>query len=275
MPKQVDWGRNSEKGGLYPPNPNNESSAYLLDVGYGANLKSVHKVAENGKSLRRDPNGTITTLISGLKRPDGIDISKSTGRMFWTNMGTSVSARDGSVHSAKPDGSDLQIILPEGEVHAPKQLVVDNMNHKVYFCDREGMGVQCCDFNGKNHEILVERGDDSIADKPDQIRWCVGIAVDIKASKFYWWQKGFSKSHKGRIFRANIETPTRENARNRSDIETLLEGLPEPIDLEIDSETVILYWTDRGERPLGNSLNRVKVGADKPVRQEIIAPAFP
>jgi hypothetical protein len=36
----------------------------------------------------------------------------------------------------------------------------------------------------------------------------------------------------------------------------LYDGLPEPIDLEIDHAKRILYWTDRGDPPLGNTVNR-------------------
>lgn len=39
----------------------------------------------------------------------------------------------------------------------------------------------------------------------------------------------------------------------------MLQGLPEPIDLEFDAEEQVLYWTDRGEHPIGCSLNRAKV----------------
>jgi hypothetical protein len=37
----------------------------------------------------------------------------------------------------------------------------------------------------------------------------------------------------------------------------LLEGLAEPIDLEFHDESTSLYWTDRGEMPFGNTLNRL------------------
>jgi hypothetical protein len=33
-------------------------------------------------------------------------------------------------------------------------------------------------------------------------------------------------------------------------------GLPEPIDLELDLEHRMLYWTDRGDPPRGNTVNR-------------------
>lgn len=93
----------------------------------------------------------------------------------------------------------------------------------------------------------------------------MGIAVDPKHGKFYWTQKGPSKAGQGRIRRANIDMPAGETAFSRTDVETVFAGLPlpGPIDLEIDSETETLYWTDRGEHPIGNTLNRASVGANK------------
>jgi hypothetical protein len=84
--------------------------------------------------------------------------------------------------------------------------------------------------------------------------------VDARRGKFYWTQKGPSKAGKGRIFRANLDIPSGETPWDRSDIELLFDHLPEPIDLEIDTDENRLYWTDRGEYPRGNSLNRAFVG---------------
>lgn len=78
--------------------------------------------------------------------------------------------------------------------------------------------------------------------------------------KIYWTQKGASKAGQGRIFRAGIEIPLGESASSRSDIELLFDHLPEPIDLEIDTQAQVLYWTDRGEYPMGNTLNKANVG---------------
>ena len=55
--------------------------------------------------------------------------------------------------------------------------------------------------------------------------------------QMYWTQKGPDNAGVGRIFRANIEMSKGETAANRSDIEVLFEGLPEPIDLELDLRT--------------------------------------
>lgn len=277
-------GLKSDKGGLYPPASSEDQKSsvltdptvYFLDVGLGGNLESIDAVATNGKILRRDgKTGKVETLVTGLPAPDGIDISPSAGRMFWTNMGPSISARNGSVMSARLDGSDVQTLIPQGVVCTPKQAVVVESQQRVYFCDREGMGVHRVGFDGKNHEVLVQRSVPAgeAGSLSDLMSWCVGITVDVKAGKIYWTQKGPSKSSLGRIFRTGIDIPAGETASSRSDIELVFENLPEPIDLEIDAETQTLYWTDRGEHPRGCSLNCASVGAEKG-KPEIIARHF-
>ncbi|KAF2205768.1 hypothetical protein GQ43DRAFT_452935 [Delitschia confertaspora ATCC 74209] len=275
------------KGGLYPAAEptskdtsssanasTNEKSLLYLDVGLGGNVADMANVGKNGKILRRSPSGKVTTVLDSLPLPDGIDVSESTGRIFWTNMGKHTSTYDGSVSSAKLDGSDVQTLVPEGQVHTPKQLVVDDSAKKVYFCDREGLSIHRCDFDGSNHEVLVKRGNPEISEqKWDQTRWCVGITLDTQKKQVYWTQKGFSKASKGRIFRAPMEIPSGQTAENREDIETLFEGLPEPIDLELDVENKTLYWTDRGEHPIGCSLNRAYVG-EKVGEKEMLARHF-
>ena len=48
----------------------------------------------------------------------------------------------------------------------------------------------------------------------------------------------------------------------RTDTELLYDGLPEPIDLELDLKNRLLYWTDRGDPPRGNTVNRAPLDAD-------------
>jgi hypothetical protein len=66
----------------------------------------------------------------------------------------------------------------------------------------------------------------------------------------------------GRILRANIEIPRGKTAANRSDVELLFDGLPEPIDLDLDLQKRLIYWTDRGDPPRGNTVNRAAMDAD-------------
>ena len=139
------------------------------------------------------------------------------------------------------------------------------------------MSVHRIDFSGTTHEILVSTGTLSNSEhKSDMKRWCVGVALDTARGHIYWTQKGPSKAGKGRIFRAGIDIPAGQTAENRTDIELVLQGLPEPIDLEFDAEGQVLYWTDRGEHPIGCSLNRAKVTNLKEVmgNKQILARQF-
>lgn len=221
----------------------------------------LHK---SGRVLKREADGrNFGTIVSGQPRPDGIDISHTTQRLYWTNMGDPATENNGSVMSAKLDGSDVKKVIAEGGVHTPKQIVIDHEHQKLYFCDREGLRIHRCDMDGENHEVIVQTGDWTVDEEMrDSMRWCVGITVDAQAGKLYWTQKGPSKGGKGRIYRAGINMPKGDNAANRSDIELLFDKLPEPIDLEIVPETQILYWTDRGNDPMGNTLNQASVSEE-------------
>src|SRR5262249_22611360 len=59
-----------------------------------------------------------------------------------------------------------------------------------------------------------------------------------------------------KILRAGIDIPPGDTPSDRSDIEVLFKELPEPIDLELDPVGRMLYWTDRGDPPRGNTVNR-------------------
>jgi len=129
------------------------------------------------------------------------------------------------------------------------------------------MRVMRANLDGSQVETLVEtgRGD---TDRRDQTRWCVGITIDPKLRKIYWTQKGPTKGGLGHLCRANIDVPKGESPANRSDIEVLFGQLPEPIDLELDLKNRCLYWTDRGDPPRGNTVNRTPI--DKNAVPEIL-----
>ena len=205
-----------------------------------------------------NPDGSDRkTIVTNCRLPDGIAVDVAAGHIYWTNMGIP-SLDDGSIERADLDGSNRKDIVPQGVTHTPKQLHLDKESGKLYWCDREGMRVMRANLDGSQAETLVEagRGD---KDSRDQTRWCVGITTDPKLGKFYWTQKGPDNGGLGRIFRANIDIPSGESPANRSDIEMLLDLLPEPIDLELDLKNRLLYWTDRGDPPRGNTVNRVRI----------------
>jgi hypothetical protein len=220
-----------------------------------------------GRIHSMNPDGSDRKIIvTNCRLPDGIVVDADAGHIYWTNMGIP-NRDDGSIERADLDGGNRRVVVPLGITHTPKQIHLEKDNGKLHWCDREGMRVMRANLDGSHVETLVEtgRGDE---DRRDETRWCVGIAVDPKGRKIYWTQKGPTKGGLGRLCRANIDLQKGENPANRSDIEVLFDQLPEPIDLELDLKNRVLYWTDRGDPPRGNTVNRVAI--DKRAVPEIL-----
>jgi hypothetical protein len=207
------------------------------------------------------------TIVSDCHLPDGIVVDTEAGHIYWTNMGIP-SLNDGSVERADIDGKNRKVIVAKGVTHSPKQIILDKKGGKLYWCDREGMRVMRCNLDGSQLETLIETGRGE-ADQRDATRWCVGLAIDSKFGRIYWSQKGPDNAGLGRIFRANVEIPAGQTAATRSDIEVFFDGLPEPIDIELDHKKRVLYWTDRGDPPRGNTVNRASID-NKPAEPEIV-----
>jgi DNA-binding beta-propeller fold protein YncE len=211
-----------------------------------------------GRVMSMDADGSHHKVIAAdCPHPDGIVVDTAAGHVYWTNMGVP-SRNDGSIERADIDGKNRRFIVPPGGTFTPKQLHLDKANGKLYWSDREGMRVMRSNLDGSQIETLVQTGQGE-DDRRDQTRWCVGITVDPKRGQIYWTQKGGDNAGVGRILRAGIDLPAGESPTNRSDIEVLFDQLPEPIDLELDLEHRLLYWTDRGDPPRGNTVNRAPI----------------
>jgi DNA-binding beta-propeller fold protein YncE len=222
-----------------------------------------------GRIHSMNPDGSDRkVIVTDCRLPDGIVVDVEAGHIYWTNMGSSPSANDGSIERADVDGNNRKVIVSEGRTFTPKQIHLDKKNAKLYWCDREGMRVMRANLDGSHIETLVETGR-SDADRRDQTRWCVGITIDPERKQIYWTQKGPDNGDKGLLCRAGIDIPVGETAASRSDIEIFFDKLPEPIDLELDTKNRVLYWTDRGDPPRGNTVNRASIDA-KPQAPEIV-----
>lgn len=224
-----------------------------------------------GSVNRIDPrSGDTVPLVSGLREaPDGIAVDTSAGAVTFTCMGQPDGAaatgeepefttRNGSVQRIPLTGGEPEVIVDRGSFVTGKQLAADPATGRLYWSDREGRGIYRAEADGSELTQLV----DTRGSGPSEVEeWCVGIAVDAAAGHLYWTQKGNADAGQGRIMRAGIEIPEGERAAMRSDIETLWHDLPEPIDLELDLSAGMLYWTDRGAGPDGNTLNRAPIPA--------------
>ena len=220
----------------------------------------VLEASSGGRVFSVNPDGSDKkVIVTGCRVPDGVAVDVDAGHVYWTNMGIPP-VDDGSIERVDLNGSNRTTIVPSGVTYTPKQLHFEAVGRKLYWGDREGMRVMRCDLDGSHVETLVQtwQGDD---DRRDQTRWCVGVAVDPVRGHLYWTQKGPSDAGLGKILRAGIDLPTGDTAADRSDIEVLFTGLPEPIDLEPDLAARMLYWTDRGDPPRGNTVNRAPMDA--------------
>jgi hypothetical protein len=214
-----------------------------------------------GRVLAVNPDGSDKkVLVTGCRLPDGLVVDREAGHIYWTNMGVP-NLNDGSIERVDLDGGNRRTIVPEGGTHTPKQLHLDKRNGKLYWSDREGMRVMRANLDGTQLETLVDTSKGEARPGRDATKWCVGITVDPERGQFYWTQKGPDDAGLGRIFRASIDMPKGESAARRTDIELLFDRLPEPIDLELDLENRVLYWTDRGDPPRGNTVNRASIDA--------------
>src|SRR5712691_11676735 len=229
--------------------------------------------ASGGRILSVNPDGSDKKVIvtAAGPIPDGIVVDAEAGHIYWTNMGNPIKS-DGSIERVDLDGKNRTTIIPEGATFTPKQLHLEKESGKLYWCDREGMRVMRSNLDGSSIETLVDTSGGDPRPGADPTKWCVGIAVDIEQGKFYWTQKGGDNAGRGSLLRASITMPQGQTAANRRDIELLYDGLPEPIDLDIDPGARMLYWTDRGDPPRGNTVNRapLDVSAGKRGAPEIV-----
>ena len=235
----------------------------------------------SGRILRVSlPGGQVDTFLEGAgSSPDGIVVAS--GVVYWTTMGAPVvdastpgrvvrdwSAANGGLHAVGLDGSGRRDVVPGGAITTGKQLASDGAG-TLYWSDREGCRVSRVRVDGTGlTDLVVNTCDESLTQE------CVGMAVDPGRGHLYWTQKGPAKGGEGRILRAGIDVPDGETAEDRSDVEVLWDGLPEPIDLHLDGEW--LYWTDRGAPPGGNTLNRAPrpVPGEPGLAPEILAGGF-
>lgn len=236
---------------------------FFLHIGAAAkDHGSVMTCATDGSDLR--------TLVSGLgTHPDGIAVDTVKGHVYYTSMGADPSQNDGFISRVDLDGSNNTHVLKPGVTYTPKQCVIERKTRKLYWCDREGMKVWRMNLDGTETEVLYIAAEGEEARK-DERNHCVGIMVDDERGMIMWTQKGPPKGGQGRLFSAGIDIPNGETPSKRSDVKVVMADLPEPIDLEADFENKLLYKTDRGAEPRGNTVSRVHLDKNGKAVEEVL-----
>jgi hypothetical protein len=240
------------------PRPSSTSDSLLLLVG---NPPSIEIISLLDRSVK--------LLVSNCGHsPNGITFDEKRRQVFWANMGQDPAQNDGHIERVNLDGSNRLQIVSLRNTFVAGQMVVDAELGYLYWSDCEGMRIMRARFDGTEITVLIQIVQTE-AKCADESRHCVGVAVDRMNNYLYWTQKGPSHSE-GRVFRARLDPPAGESPTNRSDVETVLAGLPEPVYLQWDGRNDFLYWTDRAKPPLGNTLNRAKYLDGRFVEPEIL-----
>jgi DNA-binding beta-propeller fold protein YncE len=209
-----------------------------------------------GKVFTLGPNGEnpkdiVTGLRSGI---DGIAVDKAGGYIYISSM------FPGTIKRVKLDGTGLTTIVPSGVFQVGKQLILvtEGGVKKLYWADREGQKIMRANVDGSGVEIVVDTS--RIACTGSYCKQAVGVAVDTKNGWVYWTQKG-NGSGNGSIRRAPTTFQAGQTASTRSDIQIVLNKLPQPIDLKlIDGHG--LYWTERSGPDGGNAVFRIALSSD-------------
>jgi sugar lactone lactonase YvrE len=222
-------------------------------------------------SVGADGGEPVVVVEEAGQGPDGVAVDVRRGHIYWTNMGVPAE-ENGFIQRSDLDGSNVTTIIEEGSTFTPKQLKLEPETKKLYWSDREGMRVQRSNLDGSELETLVTiaEGDQARADRSNH---AVGISVDTAGGYFYWIQKGPPDGGEGSIRRAHLELPEGATHQTRTDVEVLYAGLPEPIDLDVDVDAAMMYWSDRGDGTINRAPVDVPVDARADTRndREILA----
>src|SRR5206468_4180297 len=134
-------------------------------------------------------------------------------------------ASGGRIHSVNADGSDRKVILSGARV--PDGVVVDLEAGHIYWTNmgvpsKNDGSIERVDLDGQNRVTIISEGKTFTAKQ---------LHLEKKSAKLYWCDREGM-----RVMRANLDG---SNIENR-----------------------VIYWTDRGDPPRGNTVNRASIDAD-------------
>ena len=151
--------------------------------------------------LNFDGSDFQPNLITGLQTPNHLALDVTRGKIYWTEQ---TNDSTGKIRRANLDGTNVELV--KDLTSAPRGIVVDNANGKIYLTNAYGK-VQRLNLNGSNFQpnLITD------LDSPEN------IAVDAISRKLYWTEKGG-------ISRANL---------NGKHIENIVTGLDAPTNIAL------------------------------------------
>jgi hypothetical protein len=260
-------------GGTTAPAPDGVPTLYWLDI-------------NSNRVMRSQNLGMATAIVARTgTAPDGVAVDVPGGKIYWTNMGSLLGTGGGSLQRANLDGTMVETIIPAGTAQTPKQMQLDLTNRHVYFCDREGAKLWRAGMDGAGPEAIVSghgfremvgvaldvpAGKVYFSDRMGKkisranIKMPAGetganrtdieelfvfssgaapidLDIDHVNKKLYWTDRQL-----GTVQRAGIDVPSGQTAMNRSDAETLVMGLVEPIGISLDVPNNKMYFSELG-----------------------------
>jgi hypothetical protein len=243
-------------------------------AGQLAKLSLFYLDVTGGRVLTANAQTPVARVLvpSAGQGPDGVAVDVSGGYVYWTGMGVPA-ANDGFIMRSNLDGTNVKTLVPAGGTYTPKQMKLDLAGGKMYWSDREGMRVMRANLDGSSIEALVTTGQTD-ADRMDNARWCVGLALDLARGFVYWSQKGPANGHVGSLRRAPIAIPAGQTSITRTDVEILYDKLPEPIDVDLDLGAGFIYWTDRADNTVSRAPIEIPAGftASSRTDRQILVP---
>lgn len=163
-----------------------------------------------------------TILTKELRRPRGLFVDSSAGRMYWTDP-TAL-----KVQSADLNGANIEDVVAEG-LAAPEGVALDPVAGRVYWTDLGNDKIQRANIDGSQVEDVIAA----------RLVIPVGIALDLAAGYMYWADDGTN-----RIQRASLDIPDGETPLDRSDIEDVVIQNAAYSYIALDLPANKMYWTD-------------------------------
>ena len=165
---------------------------------------------------------------------------------------------------------------PGRHIHPQADCSSNAASRTLYWSDREGMRVMRCDLDGSNVETLVQTGQGD-EDRRDQTRM---VRRDHRRLR----TAGTSTGRRRAASDAGLGTdpPCRDRSSCRRDpaasaatSRCCSTGCPSRSTSSSTPRPALLYWTDRGDPPRGNTVNRAPTGRDQRAPAAARDPADP